>query len=93
VSVPTRTIHVVSVELERHGSGKIETCRDEDQRAANMFDGLINMVDGFLGTFRAALFTSQADDRDLNAQKGVSGQGVTCVSSTAEFTDSEDLRI
>jgi hypothetical protein len=68
-----------------HGSGKIETCRDEDLRAANMFDGLINMVDGLLGTCRAALFTSQADDRDLNAQRGVSGQGVTCVSSTAEI--------
>jgi len=85
VSVPTRTIHVVSVELERHGSGKIETCRDKDLRAANMVDGLIS-------TFRAALFTSRADDRDLNTQKGSSGQGVTCVSSE-EFTDSEELRI
>ena len=74
VSVPTRTIHVVSVELERLGSGKIETCRDRNLRAANMVDGLIS-------TFRAALFTSRADDRDLNAQKGSSGQGVTCVSS------------
>ena len=40
-----------------------------------------NMVDGLIGTFRAALFTSRAVDRDLNAQKGSSGQGVTCVSS------------
>jgi hypothetical protein len=84
-SVPTRTIHVVSVELERHGSGKIETYRGKDLRAANMVDGLSS-------TFRAALFTSRADDRDLNAQKGSSGQGVTCVSSK-EFTDSEALRI
>ena len=74
VSVPTPTIHIVSVELERHGSGKIETCRDKDLRAANM-------VDGWIGTFQAALFTSRAVDRDLNAQKGSSGQGVTCVSS------------
>jgi hypothetical protein len=85
VSVPTRTIHVVSVELERPGSGKIETCRGKDLRAANMVDGLSS-------TFRASLFTSRADGRDLNAQKGSSGQGVTCVSSK-EFTDSEDLRI
>ncbi len=85
VSVPTRTFHVVSVELERPGSGKIETYRGKDLRAANMVDGLIS-------TFRAALFTSRADDRDLNAQKGSSGQGVTCVSSE-EFTDSEALRI
>jgi hypothetical protein len=85
VSVPTRTFHVVSVELERHGSGKIETYRGKDLRAANMVDGLSS-------TFRAALFTSRADDRDLNAQKGSSGQGVTCVSSK-EFTDSEALRI
>ena len=84
VSVPTRTIHVVSVELERHGSGKIETYRGKDLRAANMVDGLIS-------TFRATLFTSRADDRDLNAQKGSSGQGVTCVSSE-EFTDFEALR-
>jgi hypothetical protein len=86
VSVPTPTIHIVSVELERHGSGKMKTCRDKDLRAANM-------IDGWIGTFQAALFTSRAVDRDLNAQKGSSGQGVTCVSSTAEFTDSEDLRI
>jgi hypothetical protein len=85
VSVPTRTFHVVSVELERPGSGKIETYRGKDLRAANMVDGLIS-------TFRAALFTSRADDRDLNAQKGSSGQGVTCVSSE-EFTYSEALRI
>ena len=85
VSMPTRTIHVVSVELERHGSGKIETNRGKDLRAANMVNGLSS-------TFCAALFTSQADDRDLNAQKGSSGQGTTCVSSE-EFTDSEDLRI
>jgi hypothetical protein len=85
VSVPTRTIHVVSVELERHGSGKIETYRGKDLRAANMVNGLSS-------TFCATLFTSRADDRDLNAQKGSSGQGVTCVSSE-EFTDSEDLRI
>jgi hypothetical protein len=74
---PTRTFHVVSVGLERPGSGKIETYRGKDLRAANMVDGLIS-------TFRAALFTSRADDRDLNAQKGSSGQGETCVSS-AEF--------
>jgi hypothetical protein len=44
VSVPTPTIHIVSVELERHGSGKIETCRDKDLRAANMIDGWIGTL-------------------------------------------------
>jgi len=47
-----------TVELERIGSGKVMTCRNIDLRASNV-------VDGLLGSFRAALFTSEAEDGDL----------------------------
>jgi hypothetical protein len=48
------------VEFERLGSGQVFMCRNKDMRAANMVERLIASV-------RTALFTSRADDSDLNA--------------------------
>ena len=47
------------VEIDALGSGKTEKCHDKDLRAATMLEGLI-------GSARASLFASKADDSDLH---------------------------
>ena len=60
-----------TVEIEMLGSGKTEKCHDKDLRAASMFEGFpnrfIGSAEGLIGSARASLFASKADDGELHA--------------------------
>ena len=51
-----------TVEIEMLGSGKTEKCRDKDLRAASVLEELIGSAEGLIGSARASLFASKADD-------------------------------
>ena len=45
-----------TVEIDTLGSGKTEKCHDKDLRSAN-----VGLIEGLIGSARAALLTFQAD--------------------------------
>ena len=51
-----------TVEIEMLGSGKTEKCHDKDLRAASVLEELIGSAEGLIGSARASLFASKADD-------------------------------
>ena len=62
---------IYTVEIETLGSEQTEKCLDKDLRAASMFEGFpnrfIGSAEGLIGSARASLFASKADDGELHA--------------------------
>ena len=56
-----------TVEIEMLGSGKTEKCHDKDLRAASVLEELIGSAEGLIGSARASLFASKADDGESHA--------------------------